>query len=230
MSVTVRIHPGASYQHHVHTGVSFQLPSSIYAPRSVKEAWDNYFEAFGRQDLNRLMANYDDTSHIRVFNNVDGAKSEFKGTDRIRQHYKSLFSELSDHSTLDAPVTDIDEEAGQVFLCWKCPGSGFLAATDTFIFSRNYKIWKQNTVLTKVPSVALALMQQPAIPVVKSLSSSGAYLPTTISNQSMSHSYTGQTFVNGTAEHTVYSSAPVAGQLQAAHSVPSASMYLHTVP
>jgi len=138
-----------------------------YAPQSIKEAWENYFDAFTRQDLSCLMLDYDETSHVRLYNNTDGAKSEFTGTHRISLMFEQLFEELDDLSGLDAQVTDIDEDAGQVFVCWKCPSSGILAATETLIFSRNYKIWKQNIVHTKVPQCAAALVKQ-SDPVVTS--------------------------------------------------------------
>lgn len=129
-----------------------------YHPNTVAEAWSNHFEAFSKQDLMQIMDDYDENSHVRVYNNADGAKSEFSGTLRIQQMHQQMFNDLCDLSTLDAPVVDVDEDAGQVFFCWKCPGSGVLAATATYIFSVNYKIWKQNVVLTKVPRCASALL------------------------------------------------------------------------
>eukprot|EP00401_Gymnodinium_catenatum_P043054 CAMPEP_0117573360 /NCGR_PEP_ID=MMETSP0784-20121206/60910_1 /TAXON_ID=39447 /ORGANISM="" /LENGTH=219 /DNA_ID=CAMNT_0005371915 /DNA_START=42 /DNA_END=701 /DNA_ORIENTATION=- len=136
---------------------------SHYKPQSVKEAWDNYFDAFSKRDVSRVIMDYDETSHVRVFNNTDGAKAEYCGTIRIHQMFQQLFAELEDLSTFDTPVVDIDEDAGQVFIVWKCPSSGYLAATETLIFSASFKIWKQNIVITKVPRCAAALIQQ-AVP------------------------------------------------------------------
>jgi hypothetical protein len=48
---------------------------------------------------------------------------------------------------LDAPVVDVVENPGMVFLVWKCPGSGVLNATDTFLFDENFKITRQNVVV-----------------------------------------------------------------------------------
>lgn len=38
-------------------------------------------------------------------------------------------------------------EPGSVFLVWKCPASGFVEATDTFIFDKSSKILRQNVVI-----------------------------------------------------------------------------------
>merc|ERR1712100_772049 len=37
----------------------------------------------------------------------------------------------------------------------KCPSSGILAATSTFIYARNFQIWKQNMVVSKLPGAGL---------------------------------------------------------------------------
>lgn len=124
-------------------------PVAAYAPASIQAAWDNHFEAFGKQDLDKIMLDYDETSVARVYNNVDGKKDEFKGTAQIRDMFTNLFKDLSDLATLDAPVVDVDAAGSQVFLVWKCPGCGFETATDTFLFGPNFKIKRQNIVVTK---------------------------------------------------------------------------------
>eukprot|EP00927_Polykrikos_kofoidii_P069504 TRINITY_DN65014_c0_g1_i1.p1 TRINITY_DN65014_c0_g1~~TRINITY_DN65014_c0_g1_i1.p1 ORF type:complete len:312 (+),score=32.26 TRINITY_DN65014_c0_g1_i1:102-938(+) len=140
-----------------------------YKPQSVREAWDNHYDAFSKRDVSRIVMDYDETSHVRVFNNADGAKSEYSGTVRVHQLFSEMFSDLSDLSTLDIPVVDIDEDAGQVLIVWKCPSSGYLAATETLIFSRTFKIWKQNIVITKVPSCAAALLNTATPPAAAAL-------------------------------------------------------------
>jgi len=120
-----------------------------YKPKSVQEAWDNHFAAFGAQDVDKILLDYDDNSVARVYNNVTQETTYFKGTDKIREMFVGLFGDLSDLSTLAAPVVDVEEDAGQVFLVWKCPGVGFETATDTFIFGKDYKIKRQNIVVTK---------------------------------------------------------------------------------
>eukprot|EP00930_Biecheleria_cincta_P008114 TRINITY_DN109474_c0_g1_i1.p1 TRINITY_DN109474_c0_g1~~TRINITY_DN109474_c0_g1_i1.p1 ORF type:complete len:192 (+),score=37.85 TRINITY_DN109474_c0_g1_i1:88-663(+) len=123
-----------------------------YAPASVSEAWQNHFDAFGEQDLDKIMLDYDETSTVTLYNNADGSKVVYKGTDHIRHMFTELFDGLSDLSTLEAPVSDVYEMSGgggQVFLVWKCPGCGFDTATDTFIFGPDKKIKFQNIVVTE---------------------------------------------------------------------------------
>merc|ERR1712203_333342 len=100
-----------------------------YLPKSIQEAWDNHFAAFGGQDVDKILLDYDDNSVARVHNNVDGSTAEFKGLAGIRQMFVSLFADLSDLSTLAAPVVEVEKDAKQVFLVWKCPGCGYDTAT-----------------------------------------------------------------------------------------------------
>jgi len=129
-----------------------------YDPSSVQEAWDNHFAAFGAQDLDKIMLDYDDNSVARVHNDVTGQTSEFKGLFEIRTMFAGLFADLSDLSTLSAPVVTVEEDAKQVFLVWKCPGCGYDAATDTFLFTndKKFKILRQNIVVTKREATALS--------------------------------------------------------------------------
>merc|ERR1712154_760607 len=125
------------------------IPSGEYAPKSVQAAWDNHFAAFGAQDLDKIMLDYDETSMVRVHNNVTAETSQFKGLSEIRTMFTNLFSDLSDLATLSAPVINVDENEKQVFLVWKCPGCGYDTATDTFIFAgKDNKITRQNIVVT----------------------------------------------------------------------------------
>mmetsp|Transcript_148161 Transcript_148161/g.369392 ORF Transcript_148161/g.369392 Transcript_148161/m.369392 type:complete len:311 (+) Transcript_148161:65-997(+) len=134
-----------------------------YFPSSVKQAWDNHFDAFGKQDLDKIMLDYDETSVARVYDNTTGQKTEFRGTAQIRQMFTNLFADLKDLTTLDAPVVDVEEDGKQVFLVWKCPGCGYKTATDTFIFGPDYKIKRQNIVVTK--EAVAAVTSTPAAPV-----------------------------------------------------------------
>lgn len=123
--------------------------TAAYFPGSVQAAWDNHFKAFGDQDLDKIMLDYDETSVARVYNNADGKKVEFTGLTAIRGMFEQLFKDLPDLKTLEAPIIDVDAAGNQVFLVWKCPGCGFDTATDTFIFGPDFKIKRQNIVITK---------------------------------------------------------------------------------
>lgn len=61
-----------------------------------------------------------------------------------RTLFTGLFESLSDMSDLSAPVADVCEESKMVFLIWRCPASGYLDATDTFVFGDDKKIYRQN--------------------------------------------------------------------------------------
>merc|ERR1739844_250411 len=96
-----------------------------------------------------MLLDYDDNSYARVYNNVTGEVVDFKGLEGIRNMSTGLFADLSDLSTLKAPVVTVEEDGKQVFLVWSCAGCGYQTATDTFIFSADYKILRQNIVVTK---------------------------------------------------------------------------------
>jgi len=129
-----------------------------YYPTSVQAAWDNHFDAFGKQDLDKIMLDYDETSVARLYDNTTGQKTEFRGTAQIRQMFTNLFADLKNLDTLSAPVIDVEEDAKQVFLIWKCPGCGYKTATDTFIFGPDFKIKRQNIVVTKEAAGAMPSM------------------------------------------------------------------------
>merc|ERR1712154_565403 len=126
-----------------------QPPKEGYFASTVQAAWDNHFAAFGAQDLDKIMLDYDETSMVRVHNNVTMETSQFKGLSEIRTMSTNLFADLSDLATLSAPVVNVDENEKQVFLVWKCPGCGYDTATDTFIFGKHNKISRQNIVVTQ---------------------------------------------------------------------------------
>ena len=120
-----------------------------YFPKSVQEAWDNHFDAFGKQDLEKILLDYDQSSIAKIYNNADSSKKEFTGLAGIREMFTELFHDLHDLKTLEAPVVEVDEPGRTVFLIWACPGCGFTTATDTFVFGPDFKIKRQNVVITK---------------------------------------------------------------------------------
>lgn len=62
-----------------------------------------------------------------------------------RTLFTGLFEALSDQSDLAAPMIDVDEVSKLIFLIWRCPASGFLDATDTFLVDgETNKIYRQN--------------------------------------------------------------------------------------
>ena len=112
------------------------------------EAWDNHFAAFGTQDIDKIMLDYDENSLVRLHNDMTSETSQFKGLFEIRTMYAGAFGDLEDLVTFSAPVINVDEKEKQVFMTWKCRGCGYDNATDTFIFAGKNKIIRQNVVVT----------------------------------------------------------------------------------
>jgi len=75
----------------------------------------------------------------------------YTGLAGVQKCFEGLFKTLSNTSDLAAPVIDVNEAALEVFLIWSCKASGIESATDTFIFDSNFKIARQNVVLTSKP-------------------------------------------------------------------------------
>lgn len=73
--------------------------------------------------------------NLNSWHDTQGARTLFEG----------LFEKLSDLSDLAAPTADVSEESKTIFLVWRCPASGFLDATDTFLLNgETNKIYRQN--------------------------------------------------------------------------------------
>ena len=68
----------------------------IFLPLPVQEAWDNHFEAFGSQNLDKIMLDYDEKSVLRCFCHSDGSDDTFTGVEEIRGFFDGLFKMLSD--------------------------------------------------------------------------------------------------------------------------------------
>jgi hypothetical protein len=117
----------------------------------VHDGWSNHFAAFGGQDVDMIMADYVEESEITVYNDADGSSTTYSGLDGVRECFVGLFASLFDTSDLSAPIVHVDEattdEAGQVFLVWAAPASGYRTATDTFLFNQAGKITRQHVVV-----------------------------------------------------------------------------------
>jgi len=119
-----------------------------YEPKSVQEAWDNHFKAFGGQDVKMILKDYCPKSIITVHDHTNGKTSKFEGKKGARECFKGLFGQLNDLGTLKAPVVTVCEDSKTVFLIWSCHGCGIKSCTDTFVFDDRFKIIRQNVVLT----------------------------------------------------------------------------------
>merc|ERR1719296_563550 len=121
-----------------------------YNPANSSEAWDNHFAAFGAQDVDKIMLDYDDNSEVRVFNFadpkslVDTPIAVYNTTAAIRTMFVDLFADIWSQTTLGAPL--VYQDTDLVFLVWEVPGTGIKWATDSFSFENN-KIRFQNIAL-----------------------------------------------------------------------------------
>lgn len=129
------------------TDATFRM-SVGYAPQTVQAAWDNHFSAFGAQDVDQILLDYDDNSQVVTYDHATGDKNVYMGVEGARSLFTGLFAALKDTSDLAAPVIDVAEDSKMVFLIWSCAASGFPSATDTFVFSDNMKIYRQNVAFT----------------------------------------------------------------------------------
>jgi hypothetical protein len=134
----------------------------------VHDGWANHFKAFGDQDVEKILKDYVAESEITVVNQADApvGLNTFKGLEGVRSCFEGLFKNLHDCSDLAAPIIHVEEAAngaaGQVFLVWSCPASGYQHATDTFIFNSAGKITHQHVVVHYVPAAAEAPKEEAA--------------------------------------------------------------------
>jgi hypothetical protein len=125
--------------------------SKIATPGSlIQSGWDNHFGAFGGKNLSKIMLDYTEESEILLWSISKESFSTFKGLDDIEGLFKALFASITTND-VGAPVVIVEDglnndKAGQVFLVWQAPGSGYMKVTDTFVFDADGKIIKQNIV------------------------------------------------------------------------------------
>ncbi|CAM9145134.1 unnamed protein product [Scytosiphon promiscuus] len=116
-----------------------------YAPQNVQDVWDNHFAAFGAQDVDRILLDYDESSVIMTFDQTTDKKEVYEGVEGARTLFEGLFGTMVDQSDLAAPMIEVSEDSSTIFLVWRNPASGFLDATDTFVLNNDTrKIFRQN--------------------------------------------------------------------------------------
>jgi len=110
----------------------------------VQPAWDNHFAAFGGQDVSKVLLDYCEESKIIVYNWHDDTETVYNGMAGAKECFTGLFAALPDLSGLAAPEIHVEEgNPKAVFLIWRCPSSGFVHCTDTFLFNDAGKIVRQ---------------------------------------------------------------------------------------
>jgi len=126
-------------------------PVSSEAPTGsgpVHSAWNNIFTAIFIQNVDMILADYTEESVITLYNQVTGEEKVLEGLSGVRVCYQNLFANLHDRSDMGVPIMHIEEGShAQVFLIWRVPASGYVTAAETFIFSPEGKILRQNVVV-----------------------------------------------------------------------------------
>jgi len=161
-----------------------------YNPTTVGEAWLNHFEAFGAQDVDKIMLDYDEETVLQIHNDAcgpgsDGFLAEFKGLAPIRQFFTDLFVTLTPTPGLNVPAfagdaanPTVDDatvgsslDAANVFLVWQSVDQGIEKATDTFLWKEiiglgggRIMIKKQNIVATQPSACPAEFTANPPAP------------------------------------------------------------------
>jgi hypothetical protein len=100
---------------------------------------------FGYSLGDSFKLDYTEESVLKCFDSTTEKLDVFTGTAEIRGFFDGLFKQLSDLSTLAAPVVDATEgPMKQVYLIWSCPGSGVKFAHDSFYYNDKFQITRQN--------------------------------------------------------------------------------------
>merc|ERR1712150_110939 len=76
----------------------------------------------------------------------------YRGLTGVRDAFIDLFAQMIDLSDLGAPVVNVYEDLGHVFLVWKNPASGFRYGTDSFMTNKHGKFVRQHVVISKAAS------------------------------------------------------------------------------
>merc|ERR1719277_2054732 len=146
---------------------------SVSCLAGLYKAWDNHFTAFGcltttaadckRKDENGaevswdtknydIMADYTEDSIVEVFDTREEKYTQYKGLTEIKGMFDALFVAIKNAGTGDPVnygigvlVQEVDPSYNDVFLVWK--SNSHPKATDTFVFSDDHKIIRQNIVV-----------------------------------------------------------------------------------
>jgi len=105
---------------------------------AIYQVWENHFSAFGEQDIDKIMKDYDEKSVVYVWDHRDNSYCTrvYTGYNEIRDMFLNLFSILKNLDTLKVNLTEIVDERSVVFLEWECKGCGITKANDIFIFNK----------------------------------------------------------------------------------------------
>jgi len=118
----------------------------LYAPTCTAHVFQNHFEAFGEQDLAKIMLDYTEKSTIDVWNWAAQTLERKKGRQEISEMFAGFWQGMapSGWGTIEAPVKEThDSPLKTGFLVWSAPENGIPMATDTFVYGDDFKIVTQ---------------------------------------------------------------------------------------
>ena len=118
----------------------------LYQPTCAAHVFDNHFEAFGEQSLEKIMLDYTEASVVEVFNWSSGELETKTGRTEISEMFAGFWAGMAPGGwgKMEAPVRKArDEPVRCGFLIWSAPENKIALAQDTFIYSKNFKIATQ---------------------------------------------------------------------------------------
>ena len=117
-----------------------------YRPRRAEHVFKNHFDAFGEQDIEKMMLDYTEESVLSSWNWETGELTQYKGRGEIEAMFIGFWDSMAKGGwgKMEAPVTQTADEPQRVgFLVWSAPENGVPMATDTFVYDAEYKIITQ---------------------------------------------------------------------------------------
>jgi len=140
--------------------VDTQADSSLYpqdrefpsGSGPVHAAWGNHFHAYSGQNVEQVLADYNEESVLTYYNQVTGEKLVLEGLSGVRTYYERRWASGCKSSDSSAPILHVEEgDAAQVFLAWRSPSTGHETGSDSVIFTTEGKILRQNIVVHYSP-------------------------------------------------------------------------------
>jgi len=172
LHVVLQCTPNSSTKILPHITQGDDMLSRIRAPLGegepgAKTTFTHHFSTFGKgatpvdgrlpdaaTTAQEQMKDFSEKAVLHVYNHVTNKHDARSDATSILDYFTHLYPTFTDISALDAPMWEVEEQTatspGIVFLAWRCPSSGYISGTDTFVLDSNHKIIKQYVVDVKV--------------------------------------------------------------------------------
>jgi len=121
--------------------------AASYKPKCAQDVFDNHFDAFGEQNIDKIMLDYTEDSILTGFDWSSGDAFEKRGVADIRAMFSGFWDAVGKWKVMEAPhkqCTDTPFKTG--FLLWAAPQNGCPQCTDTFVYDDDFKIIRQTYV------------------------------------------------------------------------------------